>query len=173
MGLWWKSAHLNHHFVSQAATGGAMSFRVVDNNPPVLFSPVLMNVCLAACLTPSLCVSQVLLCFSRDTTVLDHFKYNSATPPKSYIQGAMMWPFTRSTHTQTLIHRHRHSQECRFSCRTIHVAACRYLHMSTTVVIRTAAGLDFWHVCLSYREGGRRGVCCCLSAQRWACQLQD
>ncbi|XP_036967614.1 TBC1 domain family member 19 [Acanthopagrus latus] len=30
---------------------------------------------------------QVLLCFSRDTAVLDHFKYNSATPPKSYIQG--------------------------------------------------------------------------------------
>lgn len=36
--------------------------------------------------------SQVLLCFSRDTTVLDHFKYNSATPPKSYIQGEMMCP---------------------------------------------------------------------------------
>uniref|UniRef100_A0A3Q3RGW1 TBC1 domain family, member 19 n=1 Tax=Mastacembelus armatus TaxID=205130 RepID=A0A3Q3RGW1_9TELE len=32
---------------------------------------------------------QVLLCFSRDTTVLEHFKYNSATPPKSYIQGNM------------------------------------------------------------------------------------
>uniref|UniRef100_A0AAQ5XGQ0 Rab-GAP TBC domain-containing protein n=1 Tax=Amphiprion ocellaris TaxID=80972 RepID=A0AAQ5XGQ0_AMPOC len=31
--------------------------------------------------------SQVLLCFSRDTAVLEHFKYNSATPPKSYIQG--------------------------------------------------------------------------------------
>uniref|UniRef100_A0A3Q3GUQ1 TBC1 domain family, member 19 n=1 Tax=Labrus bergylta TaxID=56723 RepID=A0A3Q3GUQ1_9LABR len=30
---------------------------------------------------------QVLLCFSRDTAVLDHFKYNSATPPKSYIHG--------------------------------------------------------------------------------------
>ncbi|XP_028330910.1 TBC1 domain family member 19 [Gouania willdenowi] len=30
---------------------------------------------------------QVLLCFSRDTTVLEHFKYNSATPPKSYIEG--------------------------------------------------------------------------------------
>uniref|UniRef100_A0AAY4AH59 Rab-GAP TBC domain-containing protein n=1 Tax=Denticeps clupeoides TaxID=299321 RepID=A0AAY4AH59_9TELE len=30
---------------------------------------------------------QVLLCFSRDTTVLEHFSYNSATPPKSYIQG--------------------------------------------------------------------------------------
>ncbi|XP_039607194.1 TBC1 domain family member 19 [Polypterus senegalus] len=30
---------------------------------------------------------QVLLCFSRDTTVLEHFKYNSATPPKSYIRG--------------------------------------------------------------------------------------
>uniref|UniRef100_A0A6Q2YT79 Rab-GAP TBC domain-containing protein n=1 Tax=Esox lucius TaxID=8010 RepID=A0A6Q2YT79_ESOLU len=30
---------------------------------------------------------QVLLCFSRDTAVLDHFSYNSATPPKSYIQG--------------------------------------------------------------------------------------
>uniref|UniRef100_A0A3Q3X3U1 Rab-GAP TBC domain-containing protein n=1 Tax=Mola mola TaxID=94237 RepID=A0A3Q3X3U1_MOLML len=32
---------------------------------------------------------QVLLCFSRDTAVLDHFKYNSATPPKSYIQGVI------------------------------------------------------------------------------------
>uniref|UniRef100_A0A8D3E1X8 TBC1 domain family, member 19 n=1 Tax=Scophthalmus maximus TaxID=52904 RepID=A0A8D3E1X8_SCOMX len=30
---------------------------------------------------------QVLLCFSRDAAVLEHFKYNSATPPKSYIQG--------------------------------------------------------------------------------------
>ncbi|KAJ8008054.1 hypothetical protein DPEC_G00100790 [Dallia pectoralis] len=30
---------------------------------------------------------QVLLCFSRDTAVLDHFSYNSATPPKSYIEG--------------------------------------------------------------------------------------
>ncbi|XP_068164677.1 TBC1 domain family member 19 isoform X2 [Antennarius striatus] len=30
---------------------------------------------------------QVLLCFSRDTAVLDHFKYNSASPPTSYIQG--------------------------------------------------------------------------------------
>uniref|UniRef100_A0A3Q0SJW4 TBC1 domain family, member 19 n=1 Tax=Amphilophus citrinellus TaxID=61819 RepID=A0A3Q0SJW4_AMPCI len=30
---------------------------------------------------------QVLLCFSRDTAVLEHFKYNSATPPKSYIHG--------------------------------------------------------------------------------------
>ncbi|KAK1889610.1 TBC1 domain family member 19 [Dissostichus eleginoides] len=30
---------------------------------------------------------QVLLCFSRDTAVLEHFKYNSATPPKSFIQG--------------------------------------------------------------------------------------
>uniref|UniRef100_A0A3P8UZ63 TBC1 domain family, member 19 n=1 Tax=Cynoglossus semilaevis TaxID=244447 RepID=A0A3P8UZ63_CYNSE len=30
---------------------------------------------------------QVLLCFSRDTLVLEHFKYNSATPPKAYIQG--------------------------------------------------------------------------------------
>uniref|UniRef100_A0A1A8QZ72 TBC1 domain family, member 19 n=1 Tax=Nothobranchius rachovii TaxID=451742 RepID=A0A1A8QZ72_9TELE len=28
---------------------------------------------------------QVLLCFSRDTAVLEHFKYNSATPPKSFI----------------------------------------------------------------------------------------
>lgn len=58
-------------------------------------------VCLGACLTPSLCVPQVLLCFSRDTTVLDHFKYNSATPPKSYIQGETMCPFTKHTHTQT------------------------------------------------------------------------
>uniref|UniRef100_A0A3Q3IHR1 Rab-GAP TBC domain-containing protein n=1 Tax=Monopterus albus TaxID=43700 RepID=A0A3Q3IHR1_MONAL len=32
---------------------------------------------------------QVLLCFSRDTAVLEHFKYNSATPPKSYIQGVI------------------------------------------------------------------------------------
>ncbi|XP_037116478.1 TBC1 domain family member 19 isoform X1 [Syngnathus acus] len=30
---------------------------------------------------------QVLLCFSRDASVLEHFKYNSATPPKSYIRG--------------------------------------------------------------------------------------
>ncbi|XP_035283566.1 TBC1 domain family member 19 [Anguilla anguilla] len=29
---------------------------------------------------------QVLLCFSRDTAVLEHFSYNSATPPKSYIR---------------------------------------------------------------------------------------
>ncbi|XP_061921240.1 TBC1 domain family member 19 isoform X2 [Entelurus aequoreus] len=29
---------------------------------------------------------QVLLCFSRDAAVLEHFKYNSATPPKSTIQ---------------------------------------------------------------------------------------
>ncbi|KAG9345786.1 hypothetical protein JZ751_008931 [Albula glossodonta] len=29
---------------------------------------------------------QVLLCFSRDTAVLEHFSYNSATPPKSYIK---------------------------------------------------------------------------------------
>uniref|UniRef100_A0A673AHQ6 TBC1 domain family, member 19 n=1 Tax=Sphaeramia orbicularis TaxID=375764 RepID=A0A673AHQ6_9TELE len=32
---------------------------------------------------------QVLLCFSRDTAVLDHFKYNSATPPKSYMEGVI------------------------------------------------------------------------------------
>ncbi|XP_067325099.1 TBC1 domain family member 19 isoform X2 [Anolis sagrei] len=30
---------------------------------------------------------EVLLCFSRDTSVLEHFEYNSATPPKSYIRG--------------------------------------------------------------------------------------
>ncbi|XP_051030039.1 TBC1 domain family member 19 isoform X3 [Phodopus roborovskii] len=30
---------------------------------------------------------QVLLCFSRDTSVLGHFAYNSASPPKSYIRG--------------------------------------------------------------------------------------
>ncbi|RXN35441.1 TBC1 domain family member 19 [Labeo rohita] len=30
---------------------------------------------------------QVLLCFSRDTAVLEHFSYNSATPPKSCIQS--------------------------------------------------------------------------------------
>ncbi|XP_018416909.1 PREDICTED: TBC1 domain family member 19 isoform X2 [Nanorana parkeri] len=32
---------------------------------------------------------QVLLCFSRDTSVLEHFIYNSATPPKSYIRGKL------------------------------------------------------------------------------------
>ncbi|XP_066576084.1 TBC1 domain family member 19 isoform X2 [Amia ocellicauda] len=32
---------------------------------------------------------QVLLCFSRDTVVLEHFNYNSATPPKSYIRGKL------------------------------------------------------------------------------------
>ncbi|XP_061440392.1 TBC1 domain family member 19 isoform X1 [Rhineura floridana] len=32
---------------------------------------------------------QVLLCFSRDTSVLEHFAYNSATPPKSYIRGKL------------------------------------------------------------------------------------
>ncbi|OXB82923.1 UNVERIFIED_CONTAM: hypothetical protein H355_003365 [Colinus virginianus] len=32
---------------------------------------------------------QVLLCFSRDTSVLEHFAYSSATPPKSYIQGKL------------------------------------------------------------------------------------
>uniref|UniRef100_A0A4W5NVC0 TBC1 domain family, member 19 n=1 Tax=Hucho hucho TaxID=62062 RepID=A0A4W5NVC0_9TELE len=35
---------------------------------------------------------QVLLCFSRDTAVLEHFSYNSATPPKSYIQGEPFYP---------------------------------------------------------------------------------
>uniref|UniRef100_A0A673IZR2 TBC1 domain family member 19-like n=1 Tax=Sinocyclocheilus rhinocerous TaxID=307959 RepID=A0A673IZR2_9TELE len=30
---------------------------------------------------------QVLLCFSRDTAVLEHFNYNCATPPKSCIQS--------------------------------------------------------------------------------------
>ncbi|XP_068612008.1 TBC1 domain family member 19 [Brachionichthys hirsutus] len=30
---------------------------------------------------------QVLLCFSRDTAVLDHFKYDSASPPTSSIRG--------------------------------------------------------------------------------------
>uniref|UniRef100_A0A9J8DF57 TBC1 domain family, member 19 n=1 Tax=Cyprinus carpio carpio TaxID=630221 RepID=A0A9J8DF57_CYPCA len=30
----------------------------------------------------------VLLCFSRDTAVLEHFSYNSATPPKSCIQNS-------------------------------------------------------------------------------------
>lgn len=33
------------------------------------------------------CLLQVLLCFSRDTSVLEHFAYSSATPPKSYIRG--------------------------------------------------------------------------------------
>ncbi|XP_028599431.2 TBC1 domain family member 19 isoform X2 [Podarcis muralis] len=32
---------------------------------------------------------QVLLCFSRDTSVLEHFAYNSATPPKSYVRGVI------------------------------------------------------------------------------------
>ncbi|XP_066241111.1 TBC1 domain family member 19 isoform X3 [Saccopteryx leptura] len=32
---------------------------------------------------------QVLLCFSRDTSVLSHFAYNSASPPKSYIRGKL------------------------------------------------------------------------------------
>ncbi|XP_010606762.1 TBC1 domain family member 19 isoform X2 [Fukomys damarensis] len=32
---------------------------------------------------------QVLLCFSRDTSVLGHFAYNSASPPKSYIRGKL------------------------------------------------------------------------------------
>ncbi|XP_066488251.1 TBC1 domain family member 19 [Tiliqua scincoides] len=32
---------------------------------------------------------QVLLCFSRDTSVLEHFTYNSATPPRSYIRGKL------------------------------------------------------------------------------------
>ncbi|XP_010014514.1 PREDICTED: TBC1 domain family member 19, partial [Nestor notabilis] len=31
----------------------------------------------------------VLLCFSRDTSVLEHFTYSSATPPKSYIRGKL------------------------------------------------------------------------------------
>ncbi|XP_075714978.1 TBC1 domain family member 19 isoform X2 [Rhinoderma darwinii] len=32
---------------------------------------------------------EVLLCFSRDTSVLEHFAYNSASPPKSYIRGKL------------------------------------------------------------------------------------
>ncbi|XP_043918087.1 TBC1 domain family member 19 [Protopterus annectens] len=32
---------------------------------------------------------QVLLCFSRDTSVLEHFTYSSASPPKSYIRGKL------------------------------------------------------------------------------------
>ncbi|XP_007887259.1 TBC1 domain family member 19 isoform X2 [Callorhinchus milii] len=32
---------------------------------------------------------QVLLCFSRDTMVLDHFSYSSASPPRSYIRGKL------------------------------------------------------------------------------------
>ncbi|KAM3831641.1 TBC1 domain family member 19 [Vipera latastei] len=32
---------------------------------------------------------QVLLCFSRDTSVLEHFAYNSATPPRSFIRGKL------------------------------------------------------------------------------------
>ncbi|CAL8327699.1 unnamed protein product [Lota lota] len=30
---------------------------------------------------------QVLMCFSRDTAILEHFMYNSASPPKSFIQA--------------------------------------------------------------------------------------
>uniref|UniRef100_A0A8C5GJV3 Rab-GAP TBC domain-containing protein n=1 Tax=Gouania willdenowi TaxID=441366 RepID=A0A8C5GJV3_GOUWI len=36
---------------------------------------------------------QVLLCFSRDTTVLEHFKYNSATPPKKSQTFVCVIPF--------------------------------------------------------------------------------
>ncbi|XP_059844986.1 TBC1 domain family member 19 isoform X1 [Hypanus sabinus] len=32
---------------------------------------------------------QVLLCFSRDALVLDHFNYSSASPPKSYVKGKL------------------------------------------------------------------------------------
>ncbi|MEQ2174171.1 hypothetical protein GOODEAATRI_005042 [Goodea atripinnis] len=32
-------------------------------------------------------IYKVLLCFSRDTAILEHFKYNSATPPKSFLHG--------------------------------------------------------------------------------------
>lgn len=32
---------------------------------------------------------QVLIPFSRDTFVLKHFDYNSASPPKSYIRGRL------------------------------------------------------------------------------------
>ncbi|KAG8134888.1 hypothetical protein E2320_007962, partial [Naja naja] len=32
---------------------------------------------------------QVLLCFSRDTSVLEHFAYNSASPPRSFIRGKL------------------------------------------------------------------------------------
>lgn len=44
----------------------------------------------------------MLLCFSRDTAVLEHFKYNSATPPKSYIQGetSSHKPARAATHTR-------------------------------------------------------------------------
>uniref|UniRef100_A0A8B9EFG3 TBC1 domain family member 19 n=1 Tax=Anser cygnoides TaxID=8845 RepID=A0A8B9EFG3_ANSCY len=34
-------------------------------------------------------IYKVLLCFSRDTSVLEHFTYSSATPPKSYIRGKL------------------------------------------------------------------------------------
>ncbi|XP_029445624.1 TBC1 domain family member 19 isoform X2 [Rhinatrema bivittatum] len=34
-------------------------------------------------------IYKVLLCFSRDTSVLEHFAYNSASPPKSYIRGKL------------------------------------------------------------------------------------
>lgn len=48
---------------------------------------IVIHVCLCwqffiNCFSP-----QVLLCFSRDTAVLEHFNYNSATPPKSRIQS--------------------------------------------------------------------------------------
>lgn len=52
---------------------------------------------------------QVLLCFSRDTTVLDHFKYNSATPPRSYIQGERTHTHTRA---HTTVHHYVNAQEC-------------------------------------------------------------
>ncbi|TRY56636.1 hypothetical protein DNTS_011043, partial [Danionella cerebrum] len=38
----------------------------------------------------------VLLCFSRDTTVLEHFNYNSATPPTSCIQSTSMTSLAQS-----------------------------------------------------------------------------
>ncbi|XP_042369936.1 TBC1 domain family member 19-like [Plectropomus leopardus] len=47
---------------------------------------VYTRVCVDVTVFKPVCL-QVLLCFSRDTAVLDHFKYNSATPPKSFIQG--------------------------------------------------------------------------------------
>uniref|UniRef100_F7AD33 TBC1 domain family member 19 n=1 Tax=Xenopus tropicalis TaxID=8364 RepID=F7AD33_XENTR len=34
-------------------------------------------------------IYKVLLCFSRDTSVLAHFSYSSASPPKSYIRGKL------------------------------------------------------------------------------------
>uniref|UniRef100_A0A8C3AFT5 TBC1 domain family, member 19 n=1 Tax=Cyclopterus lumpus TaxID=8103 RepID=A0A8C3AFT5_CYCLU len=63
---------------------------------------------------------QVLLCFSRDTAVLEHFKYNSATPPRSFIQGERM----SRTHTHTYTHHHMNLKERHWT----HVAPLCFLY---------------------------------------------